>query len=168
MIRPAEPREAESLADFAARLFRETYGGRVAEADIQRHVREAFQPGRVRAELAAPGHAWLVAEGPEGFQAYAQLRPAPAPLAAPFQRPLELARFYVASAHHGHGLAQRLFEAVLSWARREGHDGLWLQVWEESPRARRFYARQGMEDIGTATYPVGTITYQDRVLIHRL
>lgn len=168
MIRPAEPREAEALADLAARLFRETYGGRVPDADIQRHIAEAFQPARVRAELAAPGHAWLVAEGSDGFQAYAQLRPAAPPLATPFARPLELARFYVMSECHGTGLAQRLFEAVLPWARTHGHDGLWLQVWEESPRARRFYARQGMEDIGTATYQVGTITYQDRVLIHPL
>ncbi len=168
MIRPALPLDADALAHFGARLFRETYTGRVPDSDIARHIFDTFQPAALLADLENPGHAWLVVEGPVGFQGYAHLRPSPPPVSSAFEHTIELARFYVDSPHQGTGLAQELFTAVRTWARNHGHDALWLQVWEQSPQARRFYAKQGLQDIGAATYQVGTITYHDRVLAERL
>jgi len=59
-------------------------------------------------------------------------------------------------------------QAVLAHASTAGHDGLWLQVWEQNPRAIRFYAKAGFTDAGATVFLVGSLSYRDRLLVHRL
>ncbi len=50
---------------------------------------------------------------------------------------------YVTPAHRGTGAAQRLVDAIVSWARAEGYDRLHLKVANTVGRARAFYERAG-------------------------
>jgi ribosomal protein S18 acetylase RimI-like enzyme len=59
-------------------------------------------------------------------------------------------------------------QAVLAHASTAGHDGVWLQVWEENPRALRFYAKAGFTEVGETIFLVGSLSYRDRLLAHRL
>jgi putative acetyltransferase len=70
---------------------------------------------------------------------------APADAAAPMAvgRFTELHKFYVASAHRGRGLAQRLAGLVLDAAREAGSDGVMLWTDSRFTRAHSFYARLG-------------------------
>jgi len=165
-IRPLLPSEAPALTALAARLFRATYAGLIPEGPLEAHVAEAFTPAAQAAELAAPGAAVLVAEARGELVAYAQLRPAPCPV--PGTATLEVARFYLDAAHHGTGLATRLMAACAAWGRARGHAGIWLQAWEENPRALRFYAKEGFQDQGATTFAVGELVYRDRVLARPL
>ena len=100
---------------------------------------------------------------------YALLRahgPRVATTAVPFERPLEVVRFYVDRTLHGRGAAQALMAEVLARAEAAGHDGAWLQVWEQNPRAIRFYAKAGFLDAGDATYRIGEQVDRDRLLVH--
>jgi ribosomal protein S18 acetylase RimI-like enzyme len=45
---------------------------------------------------------------------------------------------------------------------------VWLQVWEQNPRALRFYAKAGFTDAGGATYRIGHQVDRDRLLVHAL
>lgn len=163
-IRPALPSEAPILAKLGARLFRDTYAGRVPEAEIASYVTTAFTPEAQAEDILCPGGGVLIAwEGTEPV-AYAQLRPSPCPTPFPFPDPLEVARFYLDSPWHGSGLAGKLMGACRDWASTQGRGALWLQVWEENPRAIRFYAKQGFQGYGDTTFRVGTILYRDEVL----
>jgi ribosomal protein S18 acetylase RimI-like enzyme len=71
-------------------------------------------------------------------------------------------------ALHGSGAAQQLMAGVLAYAAAAGHDGVWLQVWEQNPRAIRFYAKAGFTDAGDATFRIGEQVDRDRVLVHTL
>ena len=157
-IRPALPAEAPALTTLALRLFQETYGGRIPPEAIAEHVAAAFRPEVQLAELQAPDGCVLVAVEEDRLLAYAQLRPAPAPAT------LEVARFYVDSPWHGTGLAGQLMAACRAWATSRGYASLGLQVWEENPRAIRFYRKQAFQDAGPTTYQVGGLTYQDRAM----
>jgi ribosomal protein S18 acetylase RimI-like enzyme len=75
-----------------------------------------------------------------------------------------VARFYVERALHGTGAAQSLMAAVFAHAAAGDHDGVWLQVWEQNPRALRFYAKAGFADAGTTAFRVGEQVYRDRLL----
>ena len=163
-IRPALPSEAPALTDLALRLFRETYRDQIPEEEIQAYVIDAYRPEVQLQELACPDGTVLVAVNQGQLAAYAQLRPSVSPQPMPGTRPLEVARFYVDSPWHGQGLAAELMAATRAWAAASGYDGIWLQVWEENPRAIRFYAKQGFQDIGETTFQVGNILYCDRVL----
>lgn len=57
-----------------------------------------------------------------------------------------LTRFFVASSHHGSGLATRLFDTLFARARALGYSTIVLDVNRESARAIRFYQKQGMEE----------------------
>ena len=64
--------------------------------------------------------------------------------------PLELKTLYVAAGHHGRGVAAALVEAAIGT--RPAH--LW--VFEQNPRARAFYRKQGFRPDGRTTIDVDT------------
>jgi len=171
-IRPALPDEAQDLAVLGRRLWRETYGGLIPESNLDLHLAETFGPSQQAAELENPACRTLVIAGDGGaLMGYALLRTCgPQVEKTPFHfvKPLEVARFYVDRALHGTGAAQALMAAALDHAVAAGHDGVWLQVWEQNPRAIRFYAKAGFIDAGGATYRIGNQVDRDRLLVHDL
>ena len=170
-IRPALPSDAQNLAVLGERLWRETYTGLIPEANLERHLAETFGQEQQRAELNDPDCRTLVMEEGAAFVGYALLRPhgpASEDGSCRFVKPLEVVRFYVDRSRHGSGAAQQLMNAVLTLAAADGHDGLWLQVWEQNPRAIRFYAKAGFRDMGGATFRVGHQVDRDRLLVHAL
>jgi ribosomal protein S18 acetylase RimI-like enzyme len=65
------------------------------------------------------------------------------------QQGLFLVSVYVDPEHRGGGLADRLLDEVLRWARtRPGRDGILLHVHEQNSRAQAFYRRRGFRDTG--------------------
>ncbi len=171
LIRPALPTEAPELSRLGERLWRETYTGLIPQSNLELHLASTFGLVQQAAELADPANRTLVIEGDGALLGYALLQAhgpkAPTP-AVPFEHPLEVARFYVDRSLHGHGAAQALMAEVLARAEAAGHDGVWLQVWEQNPRALRFYAKAGFRDAGGATYRIGQQVDRDRLLVHAL
>src|SRR5208283_1623351 len=68
------------------------------------------------------------------------------------RHPLEVCRFYVDRAWHGSG------GAVEAFAQSEGHDVLWLAVWEHNMRAIRFYTKHGFVRVGEQPFRLGADT----------
>lgn len=54
-----------------------------------------------------------------------------------------LALFHVATALHGSGAAQRLYDALQQWVAGQGAEWLRLGVVKANPRGERFWRRQG-------------------------
>ncbi len=151
-LRRATPADLAAYAELARRTFTETYRDAHDAGSLARHVAATLSDERVRAELEDEGRTVLaVTVGPE-WVAYTVLATGATPPEVPGNRPMEIARFYVASAWHGRGIAAPLMDAVLNEARRQGGDAAWLCVWEHNARAQRFYLGQGFELIGRTTY----------------
>jgi len=168
-IRPALPIDAQALAILGERLWRDTYTGLIPDSNLELHLTKTFGLVQQQAELADPTATMLVLEDAGVLGGYALLRahgPAFDNTVCTFTRPLEVTRFYVERSLHGTGAGQRLMDAVLAHATRAGHDGVWLQVWEQNPRAIRFYAKAGFIDAGDATYRIGEQVDRDRLLVH--
>jgi ribosomal protein S18 acetylase RimI-like enzyme len=170
-IRTALPTDAQALAALGERLWRETYAGLIPASNLELHLAGTFGARQQAAELADPGCHTLVLERAGALLGYALLRacrPESATASFHFVNPLEVARFYVDATLHGRGAAQELMAAVLDHAATAGHDGVWLQVWEQNARAIRFYAKAGFTDAGEATFRVGEQVDRDRLLVHGL
>ncbi|WP_243300640.1 GNAT family N-acetyltransferase [Geothrix oryzisoli] len=170
-IRPALPPDAPALAALGERLWRSTYAGLIPEVNLNLHLAKTFGLRQQAAELADPACLMLVLEKDGDLMGYALLRaggPEQGTGSFHFVRPLEVARFYVDGSLHGRGAAQALMAAALAHARAAGHDGVWLQVWEQNPRAIRFYAKAGFTDAGEATFRVGEQVDRDRMLVQAL
>lgn len=179
-LRRATAADAEALAAFAARLFRETYGpaadpragGGSQAADVDAYVDAHLGASHLAADLAATTSVIFLAEtGEHGALAgYAQLRvPSPAPAGMSAGEPAaELARLYVASAWQGRGVAAALLAAVRSEAARAGARVLWLSAYQRNARAVAFYRRQGFAVAGTATFHMGHEVQDDWVMLRAL
>lgn len=164
-VRRALPAESDALSAFMRRLFLAAYAHSADAANVARYVEATFVPEQQARELADPALVTLLAEDGDEWAGYAQLRPASRPqvvLAA--DAPAELWRFYLDPRWHGSGAAARLMQAIADRAAHAGADALWLYVWQQAPRAIRFYEKCGFRIAGTAVFMVGDRRNDDWVM----
>lgn len=152
ILRRATPGDIAAYGEFCRRTFIETYRDNHHADALSRHVAATFAEPRLRADLEGGRRTVLAVTAGQEWVAYALLAAGDAPPEVRGARPMEIARFYVASAWHGRGNAAPLMDAVLDEARRQGGDVAWLCVWEHNRRALRFYLGRGFELLGRTTY----------------
>lgn len=163
-IRRATAADAARLAELAARTFSDTYAAHNDPADMIAHISARYGEGRQAEELADPASTYIVADLADQLIGYAYLVSQQAPGDIPFDAPVEVVRFYVASPWHGRGVAQRLMEACVAEARRRGGRTLCLGVWQENPRAIAFYRKAGFAIVGKTTFQLGSQRQVDHVM----
>jgi len=66
--------------------------------------------------------------------------------------------------HQGAGIAQELMDWAFVEAKRRGADDLYLTVFIDNHRARRFYGRFGFEPVGRYDFMVGSHADEDVIL----
>jgi len=163
-LRAARPSDAAELGDFAAGIFRDTFGHSAPEHDVQRFLDEHYGRRQQLAEITDPRMLTRLALDGAAIAAFYQLR-----LASPDERRArppgaEIARFYVGAAWHGRGVATPLMDSALADARAAGARGVWLGVWEENARGIAFYRRCGFEAAGHQIFLLGSVPQRDLVM----
>ena len=167
-IRRASEQDAQALAAFAEKTFRETYSRFNTPENMQSHCEKSFSGALQRAEIQDAGReSWLM-ESDGALAAFAQLTlNSPCP-SKPDMRAIEILRFYVDSSHHGKGLAYDMMKQLVERSAALGADVLWLGVWQENPRAVAFYKKCGFAQIAEKTFKLGTEVQRDFVMCHEL
>lgn len=150
-----------SIAEFAANLFRQSYGAWMRKEDVDDYIAKSYRPS------SFAGGVILLEHGGERA-GFAQLRPAARPPDLALEAPVELGRFYLDQRFHGSGLAGRLMDAVIEKARAAGGRNLWLSVWQHNHRAIAFYERCGFAKVGTMPFIVGSDVQTDHVMLREL
>jgi diamine N-acetyltransferase len=75
---------------------------------------------------------------------------------------LELKRIYVLQEFFGKGVADKLLDFVQGFCTIKHYEVLWLGVWENNVRARRFYEKNGFINSGyTHNFPLGSTPQTD-------
>ena len=77
---------------------------------------------------------------------------------------LQLSQLYVASNFHGAGVGDALLRWTIDTARDRGAHALYLTVWEENLRARRFYEKRGFAHVGDYAFQTGKQIDRDMIL----
>ena len=163
-IRRARAGDAVALAALAERTFRATFAPDNTDANMNLHCARTYGPAIQAAEIADPRRDTFVADDGGTLVGYGQLRWGHAPACVVAARPAEIQRLYVDAPWHGRGVAQALMTAMLAQARDGGADRVWLGVWEQNPRARRFYAKAGFADAGDHAFRLGDEVQRDLVM----
>lgn len=156
MIRRAHLSDAEALSQFAARLFRLTYGDDTSEADLEAHIRDKLNAERHKADIADPAGAIFIAEFNGEIAGYAHVT---ADTPAAF-----LDKLYIDVEWRGRGLSSRLLQAVIDEARLLGAARLELTVYERNGRAIGFYRKAGFVTTGSTIFTVGEDQQTDLVM----
>jgi GNAT superfamily N-acetyltransferase len=75
-----------------------------------------------------------------------------------------LDQLYVLERYHGSGIARGLMDWAVDEARRRGARALYLTVFIDNHRARRFYDRYGFEAVGRYDFMVGEQADEDIIM----
>lgn len=162
--RDAGPADAATLAALGRATFTETFGHLYTPENLAAFL-ETHSVEHWRAELSDLRFRVRLAEECGRAAAYAKLGPPSLPFE--IRRPcVELRQFYVLKPWHGRGVASELMRWALAEARAQGAEELYLSVFVDNHRARRFYERHRFEVIGSYHFMVGT--HADDDLIMRL
>lgn len=161
-FRDAGPQDAAAIAELGARTFTETFGHLYTPENLAAFLAN-HSLERWRAELADPAFAVRIGEAGGEAVAYAKLGPPSLPF-HPQGQPIELRQFYVLKPWQGAGAARELMQWVLEEARRRGADELYLSVFVDNDRARRFYQRYGFVAVGRYDFMVGSHADEDIVM----
>jgi ribosomal protein S18 acetylase RimI-like enzyme len=175
-LRAASTTDAPALSALGARLFEQTFGVHNTPEDMQSYLAESFAPERQAAELAEPNRRTWIAEDTAGVAVgYAVLIRGEASQFVDGNRPAELRRIYVDRSLHGRpaddqgrGASVILLEQCLAQARDWGCDVIWLAVWENNPRAMRFYEKNGFRVVGKTLFRLGGDIQHDFVMARNL
>ena len=77
---------------------------------------------------------------------------------------IELRQLYVLTEWRGAGAARELMDWALDEARAQGAAELFLTVYKDNHRARRFYDRYGFVDVGPYAFMVGEQADEDIIM----
>ncbi|OQW46516.1 MAG: GCN5 family acetyltransferase [Proteobacteria bacterium SG_bin6] len=160
--RMAQPDDAEALSTLGKETFVETFGHLYTAENLAIFL-ENHAPERWAEQLADSAYAIRVAEAEGRLIAYAKLGPPSLPF-TPQGRPIELRQLYVLKPWHGCGLAARLMDWMIAEARARGADELYLSVFTDNHRARRFYERYGFAFVQTYAFMVGSHADEDHIM----
>ena len=165
--RDATPQDGPELDAMARAVWLETFGHSGSAEDIALYLAKAYGPhGDLTRHLSDADHRFRLACADGAIVGYAKLSVPWLPEQWVGPRARQLSQLYVEGAHRGAGVAQALMDWTICTARAEGASELLLTVWEENPRAMRFYEKRGFEHIGDYEFPMGKQI--DRDLIMRL
>lgn len=154
--------DAEAIAALMATCFTATFGHLYDPADLAAFL-DGLTLERWRAELADPAFAFALAEQDGVAVGFAKLGPPSLPV-EPSGPMIELRQLYLVADQQGSGLAARMMDRVIATARERGAAELFLSVYVDNHRARRFYERYGFEAVGTYTFMVGNQADEDHLM----
>lgn len=153
-FRDGLPADADMICALARRTFSETFGHLYDPSDLAAFL-AGHTPEQWRAELSDPAFAIRLAE--RGGEAVGYVKLGPPSLPVTLRAPsIELRQFYLVASAQGTGAAQMMMAWVVATARARGAKDLYLSVFVDNHRARRFYENHGFERIGDYGFMVGT------------
>lgn len=161
-FRDAGPDDAAALARLGEASFTETFGHLYSPENLRAFLTNHSQ-ARWRDELTDPAFAIRIGEADGLAVAYAKLGPPSLPF-EPKGLPIELRQFYLLKDWQGTGAAGELMQWVFDEAARRAADELYLSVFVDNHRARRFYERHGFEAVGRYDFMVGSHADEDIVM----
>ncbi len=162
LYRSATGDDARAMAELGARTFTHTFGHLYRPSDLELFLQN-HSPENWDRELNDPAFEVQVAEMNGELVGYAKLGPPHLPF-EPRGEAAELRQLYVVEEVKGQGVADELIRWVIDRARQRRADYLYLSVFTENHRARRFYEKYGFEPEGTYAFMVGTHADEDIVM----
>lgn len=145
--------DAAVLCALFARSFVATFAHLYSREDLEAFL-AAQTEAKWRAELADPRFAVRLGRADGEAVAFVKVGPVALPV-EPEGEAIELKQFYVMKPWQGAGLAPDMMEWVLDTARARGAGEIFLSVFIDNLRARRFYERYGFEYAGDYAFMVG-------------
>lgn len=163
-IRNAGIDDAVLVAVLASTTFYESYSRQDESDNLAQYISESFAVAAIVEEIQDPTSTFLIAYVDGKAVGYARLIDYSTTDGVSSDRVIELRRIYILERLWGTGIGEQLLTQCIKTASERGFDTIWLGVWEENLRARRFYDKFGFKQVGTLTFPYGDVVGINLVL----
>lgn len=160
--RAAVPADAAALDALFDSVFCDTFAHLYRPEDLAAFL-SSFGVADWERQLRDPSFAVRIAEVDGVPAGYVKIGPMKLPV-EPGDSAMLLDQLYVRGEHHGSGIARQLMDWAIGEARRRGAEALYLTVFIENHRARRFYDLYGFEDVGRYAFMVGNQADEDVIM----
>jgi ribosomal protein S18 acetylase RimI-like enzyme len=161
IIRPASRLDLATLQAIGRKTFVETFADSNSEENLAAYLEEGFSEDTLRAELRNENSQFYFALQKEDVIGYLKVNWGDAQSEKQDPKALEIERIYVLQQYHGTQVGALLYQQALAIANARKAPYIWLGVWEENPRAIRFYQKQGFVEFGEHIFQLGDDAQRD-------
>jgi GNAT superfamily N-acetyltransferase len=156
------PGDAGALDALFRESFCSTFAHLYRPEDLEAFLGK-FTRGAWESELADERFAFQLAEADGVPVGYVKLGPPELPVERRGPA-IEIRQFYLLHEWRGAGIAHALMDWAMEEARVRGAREMYLTVFTENHRARRFYERFGFEAVGSYKFMVGSQPDEDIIM----
>lgn len=162
-LRFAAYEDAEILAKLGRETFHDAFVNHplMPKADLNLYLNEAFTVSQITSELSDPQAAFLLAEIDGQAVGYAKFITEGLEARVVAKNPVKLKRLYIRQEFVGAGIGAGLFSRCLAETAKNGHDRIWLTVWEHNKKAQDFYRKWGFKPFGVIDFQFGNTVLTD-------
>ena len=160
--RTATAADVETIDHIFRTTFCDTFGHLYRPEDLAAFLGK-FTHEAWLGEMTDPAYAFRLADDDGQPAGFLKLGPLSLPV-EPKGKAVELRQLYVLKDWHGAGIAKELTGWFLAEAKARGADEVYLTVYTDNHRARRFYERYGFDVIGPYAFMVGEQADEDLIM----
>ena len=142
-IRKANTQDIEKLKEIGRLTFFETFSSDNSEENMKEYLKNGFSTEKLNDELSDPNAEFYFCELKGKVIGYLKVNSGQSQTELKDNKAFEIERIYVFKEFHGKKAGQLLYDKAIELAKSRRADYVWLGVWEENPRAIRFYEKNG-------------------------
>ena len=154
-IKKVTVNDVDQLQKIGRQTFSETFSSSNTEENMAKYLDEGFSTEKLTAELSNRSSEFYFALLNEQVIGYLKLNFGKSQTELQDNKALEIDRIYVLQAYHGKKVGQLLYDRAMQVAQRENVHYVWLGVWQENPRAIRFYQKNGFVEFDKHIFKLG-------------
>lgn len=143
------------LQNIAKLTFTETFSSENSETNMKEYLENGFSKEKLTTELNDQNAEFYFAEIHGRIIGYLKVNVGQSQTEIKDQNALEIERIYVLKEYHGKKVGQILYDKAIELAKDKKVEYVWLGVWEQNPRAIRFYEKNGFKAFDKHVFKLG-------------
>ena len=154
-IRKINIQDIETLKEIGKLTFAETFSSENSEENMKEYLENGFSTEKLTAELTDQNAEFYFAELGGKTIGYLKVNVGESQTEIKDKNALEIERIYVLKEFHGKKVGQILYDKAIELAKDKNVEYVWLGVWEQNPRAIRFYEKNGFKAFDKHVFKLG-------------
>lgn len=154
-IKKATLNDLDYLQKNGRQTFQETFSECNSQENMINYLEQGFSNEKLTAELNDNNSEFYFATLNNEVIGYLKINFGSSQTELRDSKALEIERIYVSKEFHGKSIGQLLYDKAIQIAKLKNADYVWLGVWEENPRAIRFYEKNGFVEFDKHIFKLG-------------
>lgn len=154
-IRKINIQDLGKLKEIGKLTFAETFASENSEENMKEYLESGFSTEKMTAELNDQNAEFYFAELDGKTIGYLKVNVGQSQTELKDKNALEIERIYVLKEFHGKKVGQILYDKAIELAKEKNVEYVWLGVWEQNPRAIRFYEKNGFVAFDKHVFKLG-------------